>query len=104
MHRKPPLLALLAFIAAALVISTPATALAQRGPRSGGHTAPGALTRAQQQAAVRIADFNFSPKDITVQTGTTVTWTNEGRAPHTVTAGKGAFDSKRMNPGATFTF
>lgn len=104
MHRKPPRFALLAFIAAALVISTPATTLAQTGPGSGGHAAHGALTSAQQPAAVRIADFSFSPKDITVQAGTTVTWTNEGRAPHTVTADKGAFDSKRMSPGATFSF
>ncbi|MGD9891037.1 MAG: plastocyanin/azurin family copper-binding protein [Dehalococcoidia bacterium] len=104
MHRISSLFALLAFAAGALAISTPATALAQPGSGAGGHTAHGALASAQQPAAVRIADFSFSPKDITVRTGTTVTWTNEGRAPHTVTADKGAFDSKRMNGGATFSF
>jgi plastocyanin len=103
MHRIPSLFALLAFTAGALAISAPTTALAQPGSGAGGHTAHGALTSAQQPAAVRIADFSFSPKDITVRTGTTVTWTNEGRAPHTVTADEDSFDSKRMNSGATFS-
>lgn len=103
MHRIPSLLALLAFVAGAVALSAP-DAFAQSGPGGGGHAAHGALVSAQQPAAVRIADFNFAPKEITVRAGTTVTWTNEGRAPHTVTADKGAFDSKRMGNGATFSF
>ncbi|WP_435120048.1 plastocyanin/azurin family copper-binding protein [Halolamina sp. C58] len=31
-------------------------------------------------------DFAFEPKTVTVDTGTTVTWTNPGDVPHTVTA------------------
>jgi plastocyanin len=57
-----------------------------------------------QPAAVRIADFSFTPQRLTVPAGTAVTWTNAGNAPHTVTATNGAFDSKRLGSGGTFSF
>ena len=44
----------------------------------------------------------YSPKTIQVAVGDTVTWTNIGTAPHTVTAS--AFDSGDMQPGQTFTW
>jgi plastocyanin len=37
-----------------------------------------------ENAAVKIANFTFSPQTITVKAGTTVTWTNEDDIPHTV--------------------
>lgn len=52
---------------------------------------------------VAIQDFAFSPQTLTVKAGTTVTWTNEDTAPHTVTstdaastdaAATGLFDSQ----------
>ena len=36
--------------------------------------------------------------------GDTVTWTNNGEHPHTVTADTGAFASQRLDPGASFSF
>ena len=36
-------------------------------------------------AGVAIADFSFTPKDVVIQTGGTVTWTWGGAAPHNVT-------------------
>jgi plastocyanin len=58
---------------------------------------------AQGGAAVTIVDFAFQPASLEVPAGTTVTWTNSGAAPHTVTADNGAFDSGRLAPGASFS-
>jgi plastocyanin len=58
---------------------------------------------AQDGAAVTIVDFAFQPGSLEVPAGTTVTWTNSGAAPHTVTADDGAFDSDRLAPGASFS-
>jgi plastocyanin len=37
-------------------------------------------------AALKIDDFSFTPKSMTVKAGTTVTWTNQDDIPHTVTS------------------
>jgi plastocyanin len=55
------------------------------------------------QQTVSIQDFNFSPAQLTVQPGTTVTWVNQGNAPHTVTWDDGSFDSGRLQPGESFS-
>ncbi|MEW6036465.1 MAG: DUF4382 domain-containing protein [Candidatus Micrarchaeota archaeon] len=39
--------------------------------------------------SVTIQDFAFSPADLTVSKGTTVTWTNQDNAPHSVIFGDG---------------
>jgi predicted lipoprotein with Yx(FWY)xxD motif/plastocyanin len=54
-------------------------------------------------ASATIADFDFSPPTTTVPVGTTVTWTNSGDAPHTVTADDGSFDSGSLANGGTFS-
>ncbi len=51
---------------------------------------------------VSIQDGYFDPADITVASGTTVLWTNEGYEPHTVTADDGLFDSGVLYPGDTY--
>jgi predicted lipoprotein with Yx(FWY)xxD motif len=51
---------------------------------------------------VSIVDFSYGDP-LTVPIGTTVEWTNEDSAPHTVTA-DGAFDSGNMNQGDTWSF
>ena len=66
---------------------------------------------AEQPAAanttkVKIDNFKFSPKELTVSVGTTVTWVNNDDVPHTVT-GKGepaAFDSKALDTDQTYSF
>jgi len=58
---------------------------------------------AQDSAAVSIVDFAFQPNSSMVVAGGTVTWTNTGQAPHTVTADDGSFDSGTLSPGATFS-
>jgi plastocyanin len=54
-------------------------------------------------AAVQVVDFAFEPGTLTVPAGTTVTWTNAGSRPHTVTADDGSFDSGRLDPGEQFS-
>ncbi|MCC6315174.1 MAG: ScyD/ScyE family protein, partial [Thermomicrobiales bacterium] len=55
-------------------------------------------------AAVRIADFAFSPPKLDIAAGTTVTWTNDDTAPHTATAKGKVFDSGNLDPGASYSF
>ena len=60
---------------------------------------------AQDEMTVSIQDFSFDPGQITVTPGTTVTWTNEGQAPHTVTSTDGKdLDSGTLQPGDSYTF
>jgi plastocyanin len=65
-----------------------------------GATAQGMTTTTTQ---VSIQDFFFSPADVTVEPGTTVTWVNEGTVPHTVTSDDGQFDSGVLMPGDSYT-
>jgi plastocyanin len=55
--------------------------------------------------AVRLPmqQYSFQPPTATVRRGTTVTWSNEDEAVHTVTAADGSFDSGRMPIGSTFS-
>lgn len=53
---------------------------------------------------VMISGFAFSPATLTVPAGTSVTWTNNDAATHTVTSTTGIFDSKDMTQGKSFTF
>lgn len=57
--------------------------------------------------AVAIKGFAFSPANITVKAGTTVTWTNQDSATHTVTAdtaSSDAPDSGDLAPGKSYSF
>jgi LPXTG-motif cell wall-anchored protein len=56
-----------------------------------------------QSADVSAVDNNFEPREVEIQSGTTVTWTNEGDTPHTVTADNGSFESGNMDPGDEFS-
>ena len=76
---------------------------------------PGTAARAQPHGAVRhalvarvagdpgvtIADFNFTPGTITVHTGDTITWTNNGPSSHTASARDGSFDTGVLQRGAS---
>jgi LPXTG-motif cell wall-anchored protein len=54
-------------------------------------------------AGVSVADFTFAPKTVTIHAGDTVSWSNHGPSPHTVTADGGSFDSGNLNPGQGFS-
>jgi len=64
----------------------------------------GAAPRAAETKNITIKDFAFDPKTITINVGDTITWTNEGPSPHTVTADEaGGFDAGNLDKGATFS-
>lgn len=69
-------------------------------------TAPAATGEppAAANASVTIEDFEFTPANLTVSAGTTVTWTHLGDVRHTVTADDGSFDSPTLSGGDTFEF
>lgn len=54
--------------------------------------------------AVQIKDFSYEPSQLTVSAGTTVTWTNYGSTPHTVTSDDGKFNSGNIAPGAQYSY
>jgi plastocyanin len=56
-------------------------------------------TQAGEEA--EIVDFDFSPRRLTVEAGTTVTWSNTGERPHTATDRGGTFDTRPIAPGAS---
>jgi len=61
-------------------------------------TKSGTLTANVEKATVKISNFQFSPKALTVTPGTTVEWVNEaGR--HTVEADDGSFKSDVLKQG-----
>ena len=58
---------------------------------------------APQKATVKIGNFQFTPKSLTVKVGTIVEWVNEaGR--HTVESDTGAFKSETLSAGGKFEF
>ena len=59
--------------------------------------------RAGTTHAVQIVGFAFSPAEITVAAGDTVTWTNLDQVVHTATSTSGAFDSADLDPGESFS-
>jgi plastocyanin len=69
---------------------------------------------AAASGAVTIADFQFTPAQITISQGDTVTWTNNGPTAHSATAPDGSFDtgifpagqsrSHTFNDAGTFSY
>ncbi len=53
---------------------------------------------------ISIAGFAFDPAALTIPTGTTVTWTNNDTASHTVTGDDGSWGSNSLAKGDTFSF
>jgi amicyanin len=54
--------------------------------------------------AMTIDNFTFSPHQITVKAGDTVTWTNQDDIPHTVTSTANVFKSKALDTDDKFSF
>ena len=83
------ILALLAFVPAALAWQSQQDTMMNTAPNS---------------SSVSIEDFDFDPPDVAIQPGDTVMWVNRGNTPHTVTSDDGLFDSEVLNPGESFMF
>src|SRR5215204_5791978 len=88
------LLLLVALLVLALLMFVPTV-----GAQDGGVEA----VPVQDAWSVNIGDNFFDPPDVAVEPGSTITWTNKGAVPHTVTADDGSFDSERLNPGDSYT-
>jgi plastocyanin len=66
----------------------------------------GQQAAAQGTEAVTIAGFAFSPASLTIEAGTTVTWTNQDSVTHTATADDGSWNTGNIAQGqsASITF
>ena len=56
-----------------------------------------------EEMTVKIENFTFSPPELTVKSGTTVTWENGDDIPHSVVEAGGKFHSKALDTGEKFT-
>jgi len=56
-----------------------------------------------QEVKITIDNFTFSPAELTLKVGDTVTWTNHDDIPHTVVSA-GKFRSKAMDTDGSFSF
>ena len=59
-------------------------------------------TAAEPAVEVKIAKFEYGPKEITVAPGTKVVWTNADETPHTVTSSDKSFASKGLDTDDKF--
>jgi plastocyanin len=64
-----------------------------------------AAPAAAPSTAVSIDNFTFTPRTLTVQAGTTVTWTNKDDIPHGIAADNNAFArSKALDTDDSYSF
>ena len=89
------------------LLSRPMAVALLLGPVVGVTLAMGPL-RAQDAKsggdAVTIDNFTFSPAELTVAKGTTVTWVNHDDIPHTVVNTDKAFRSKALDTDDSYSF
>jgi plastocyanin len=62
-----------------------------------------AAAPAESGAKVSIVNFAFTPEEIKIKTGETVTWLNDDGAPHGLKFDDGAKGTDVFLPGATFS-
>jgi plastocyanin len=77
------------------------TSTALVGEASAG--ARGTAIPATTRERVKIVDFAFHPKTLSIAKGTKVKWVNKGSTSHTTTSNKGLWDSGVLAPGQTFS-
>ncbi len=58
---------------------------------------------APSKAAVDIDNFSFTPTEIKVKAGTSITWTNRDDIPHTVVSSDLEFKSRALDTDDKFT-
>ncbi|MEB0041827.1 MULTISPECIES: cupredoxin family copper-binding protein [unclassified Pseudomonas] len=57
-----------------------------------------------QDVQIDIKTFLYSPKDLTVPAGTTVTWINDDQVPHTIVGVDKAFHSAALDTGDQYSY
>jgi len=58
----------------------------------------------EQAVTITVENFTFSPQQVTVTPGTTVTWINNDDIPHTIVETKKSFRSKPLDTEDSFSF
>ncbi len=69
----------------------------------GNDTSSGPLVRGGSDAVIEIRDFAFSPGNLEIPRGASVTWTNSDSAPHDATARGDAWRTERLSSGESGT-
>lgn len=87
-------------VAATLTLAAHGTQAATVPSSAGAAVASSTSTGTMQ---VNIANFSFAPGTVMVKPGTTVTWTQQDKDQHTVTADDNSFGSSPLSTGQTFT-
>jgi plastocyanin len=92
-----------------IVLGTSMLVLGACGGSGSGSAATTVSTQAPLSGAVTVdvTDNNFRPQDVTVTKGSTITWTNQGRAEHNIVAfGPTPFhvDTKSFPPGSSYSW
>ena len=66
--------------------------------------AGGALPATAAATRVKIVDFSFKPRRVTIPQGTKVVWINKDGDAHTSTSKTGLWDSGSLSQGERFAF
>lgn len=66
--------------------------------------APMAAPARAADAMIVMKNFDFSPMDVTVSAGSTVTWRNMDGEPHTVASADGLFRSPALDQDDSYSF
>jgi plastocyanin len=88
--------------------NNPSTSSTNSSQTQNNNSTSGANNQTSSQSSVNNVDINnfaFSPAELTVKKGTTLTWTNKDSSPHTVTStDNGKLDSKTLDQGESYSF
>jgi len=60
---------------------------------------PSPAAEAAGDTTVEIVEFLYEPEELTVEAGSTITWANSDKAPHTATADDSSFDTGSISKG-----
>jgi plastocyanin len=99
MTRKSVFTLIAAALAAAILLAACGGSSHSEGSTEAGSTASSAQSSGEGGDAVSIRDFAYSPPNLTVSEGTTVTFTNQDSTEHTATGSGGAFDTGSIGKG-----
>ncbi len=88
-----------------IVIAFTLLACGEKAQSANSVTQP-ALAAAENASVVqvKIDNFSFTPQTLTIDAGTTVTWTNNDDVPHNVVSTEKVFKSKTMDTDEKFSY
>lgn len=95
----------LAILATAFILATSACGGADPGEETTTSAEqPGTTNSPTGSEDVVLENISFNPDEITVQAGSSVTWTNEDGVSHTATSDDDLWDSDTISSGSEFSF